>query len=1237
MPLPMGTPKKKTAPARRDPPRQDARPRETSQPDIKRLCATIEAQMQLLIRQQEAIETLMKRPPPPPPLPPMPKAPAPKGPVPRRPGPVDEPKEEKTDLLTPETKITVGTLSTVVREALKSARIGTRLDTRVHCADARALSHMWMKDPHMRLILPDFVPDYPAIYLCPTEMVGMNESIVWMVEESKEWVWWVEKAHGQLRRTVLPTQLIAKRVGPWVLTDPGTEAVPDFRENWKWHTETFAPTLWQGLKRGWPTFRRLLWPSRATALIKPALEQSIGTGLDGKREKMTEKSIRLALHSKYNADLEYRMLQEYFFASVRDTVDISVERVAWHRVVVLNERHVGTADTHHENVATARDLEMMVYSAEPPIHPPRYWKEICAAALCACLLLLQWRSRNASAMRWQAWQAAGRVLDQMRACGVHLKNLTLGQVVASPLNLLAAFVRFLLACGREAAARLANVTLWDLCLAPARGLSSLLSQLGQWLKAGVAPFWDHVDYGHRQLQLHTPQGDPRQRAKEMFPMIFSWRGFYTLVVVPFSEEMLKRTFAGHPFGSLVVFYLCAREGPVNLIKHALCMLWPFEMAVAFHSVNNLLALWMGHREPQIWSPVNVYSFLNVPVAPQAMMWYPFGEHRRIAADPLVAGSAGLVTRFLHWWHSKPPTETLVPDFSTLKEMCESLGEMHEHPAPLVPMTEEGIFLSEHRLWWPRGQAVCAVKPPGSFPVTFSKQPLFWPPGHDDYDPKVNPLHMIIKFGHFYYTAPARTEYNLWMVIRTRMLPDPPMERLIQMAAWEAMEPVPIVDHLEIPFPDEAAFEAFIEHMPSTKRAAYRRMRVEIENHPLLPHERLDEVEVMVKTDEILMRLIRVGDFTQFELKPRAISNVHMSVSAWIGPYVYEATARLKTAWDGYTPVKMGDWVFYPTFASSFTDAQLTDVFAFALQVATNKTAHILVAGDDSLIITADEGGYRFIEGDFSMFDSCQGEGPLLAEYEALEKLGVPQGVLTMLERSNAAPWVARFKHARTKMSIHRPPMRNTGGVDTTLGNSYVNMMLWTNALVQIGLYGDHPAYFASKGFEIKLTHSHEPTVPTFLKGKWWWATSPLDPTDEKFVWAPLPSRILKMGKAFTDPDRLYGRKGLHAALAFLYDAAVSQLPFLQVPLLRAFVEKWSSGIHARCGHAPELDEPYKVQASGVYGRWICSGIEDTCLRYEVEPADVLEAERLIREANPYSMVAHPLFVLMAGKDYNGWY
>lgn len=1208
------------------PPRHNAPRRETTENgDISRLCATVEAQLEIMRKQQESIERLLRQSKPQPPskpLPPVPSSVPQPEPLPRQSGPVADPKRGKTVPPSPETKITVGKLSAAVKEAVRLARYTINCDASIQVADAKALAHLWLVDPTGPLVLPTFHSDYPVVALVPTTLVGEDDTIAWLVSKDQKWVWWVDKSTGKLRRHPIPLHAEAKRVGPWILTDPTVPFEHSFEGNWEWHTHIFAPSIWACWKRGWTSFRRFLNPQRVHGLVNVAIETSVRDKADQKREKMTEKSMRQALASRYDSDLLYQMLSKYFHWAIEETVDLSVERTAWGKVHVLNERREAVVDNHHSSVVRTRELEASVYGSEPAINAPRYWREALGLLACCALLAWQWRNTNVGHMRWAASLKLLDVLKALQSRVASLATWTLGDVVSGPARAVRGILVWVLSLLRAGWRNVRSLTVHDIASAPLKA--------ARWF---TAPFTQRFDAAQTVLIAHTPGGDPRVRAQEFARMILSWNGIYTLFLVPFAEELLKRTFCGHPFGSLVVFYLCAREGPVNLIKHALCLLWPFPMAVAFHSFNNALAFWIGHHEPQIWSPTNVHTFLNIPVTP--MMWPQSRRFARYFQEPLVAGAVGLGVRLLEWWHGPPAPPPGRDDQEVIDALVDQLTQLQDHPVDPLPINLTQEFVTGGPIYWPRAQAFCSLKPPGSFPVTFNKKPLYWPPVHNDYVHDVNPIHVLIKFGYFEYAAPARTEYNLYMVMRTRMLVDPPLEEHQQVLAWAAMTDVPVPEFPPIPFTTEESYEEFVEHMPSAKRAAYRRMYADICDHPTLPHERLGAVEVMVKTDEILMRNVRVGEYVQFELKPRAISNVHMSVSATLGPYIYAATGRLKETWSGYVPIRMGDWTFYPTFASSFTDAQLTEVFMFALSVATDKVAHIFVAGDDSLIVTGDEGGYRFIEGDFSMFDSCQGRGPLEAEYRILRRLGVPEGYLHMLEKSNAAPWVARFRHAGTKMSIHRPPMRNTGGVDTTIGNSIVNMALWTNSLVQVGLYGNHAAYFSAKGFEIKLALSTEPTEPTFLKGKWWRASHNHLP-ESSLVWAPLPSRLLKMGKAFTHPERLYGGKGRNAAIAFLHDSAVSQASFLQVPLLSAFVRKWSSPIHARCGHAPELDDPYKVIASGNYADWTSNGYEDVCLRYDVDFEDVSSCEAMVAAAEPWSVLAHPLFTIMMGRDYNGW-
>lgn len=1063
------------------------------------------------------------------------------------------------------------------------SRMSTKLDPAIEMADARALARCWLGDSDEHLVCPLRPLDVPAVYLVPTTRVGQTTTIFWVVNETNTKVFWVEKERGIIMCTAIPRQAAAKRIGPWILTDPDTDFEHEFRDSWEWRSVTYRPTFPQALYRGPWHLWQYAFPHTIRALVKPNIITQVRNHYNTNRDKLTEASIRSKLNNEYGNCREYELLKEFFPRWAEETIELSHTDVMWTKLGDAITRRRATADTSHARVATAAMVDAEIYgAARPAITWEQVWPWLAVGSVGA-FMAYQLYKQKPRRMEW----TIGDLKDRWTRAG---------EFVHEPRGLLPRFTKA-----------------WRYVLdTPSR------------IRDRLVTFGHHIGDA---IGL-APQPPPVEQ-------ITVWREdwFWPVMLVPIIEECIKR--AALESGSLplmiLVGLLCADEGPANFLKHALTSCLPLPLAVLVHAANNYLAAVYG---------TTLFSrdiFDVISRAPRAMMWriFPLGA----------AAAAELMSAYRSAVAAAPPSE--LPSIDTLASDISRLALGPIGPYPIAPV---GVTVVNRPVTTvPRALAACTIKPENDFTEVMTPPPLVWPPVRPE-TPSINPIYMLVKYGGFPLTAPYKCEYNLYMVMVTRLKAKLILDTMPQFTAWVGMKRFIIPPQAPIPDTTEESFEEFVQHMDPAKRKLYRQVFVVIKSNLQLVHDRVRTVAIMIKLDEVLLRLIRVGVHFMYEYKPRAISNVHPYVSAYLGPHVYEASKRLKSLWDGYESQVIGGHSFHPVFASSFTDSDLTDVFNYALGTASSKEHFIFVAGDDSLVITEDQHGWLFLEGDFSQYDASQTLGPLVVEYCYLEELGMTADPLDVLHRSNSAPWKGIFPQTGTSWTINRPPMRNTGGVDTTIGNSTVNATLWLNALLTVGVTADprlYEEYFLAKGFEIKLKVTRDPRQPTFLKGKWWIAYPPGDRNRITSVWAPLPSRILKLGKALQHPKKLYVTptdipkedKDLYCATAFMHGAACNLRPFLQVPFISDFVSTWWRPT-IRATLRAETDphfEPYKIAGSGRFQDWVCDFAEhDISDRYGVSLEEVQDCRDLVRRALLGSCVSHPLLTLMAGVDYNGW-
>lgn len=422
------------------------------------------------------------------------------------------------------------------------------------------------------------------------------------------------------------------------------------------------------------------------------------------------------------------------------------------------------------------------------------------------------------------------------------------------------------------------------------------------------------------------------------------------------------------------------------------------------------------------------------------------------------------------------------------------------------------------------------------------------------------------------------------------------------------------------------------------------------------------VQVNVKKDEVLLKY-RVVD-SDNGMIPRPIHNVDPQLAVTVGPDVYATSKVIKTAWRWDNPMmgvllSCGRDCFLQThvkltltYGAGLSSADLDAWFAYA---TTHNGWHILVAGDDSLAVYSFDGVVVFVEGDISKCDHSVRALALAFEYAVLRSAGCSPRTIEFLSANSTATCVAGTRMADGgSVRVQRGPERNTGGVDTTVGNTIVTGggLLRCCAKCEVD-FSDREltdriaAHFrggmAELGLDLKsrvwtgrladLGTTLWP--PSFLKGYWY-------PTPEGWSWGPLPSRLLKISKIMTDPRRVYWLpkqpKPSHSQAARRHVAALyaGLKPYAWPPVLLDWlrvradpawltpvpIEEWA-GDWRPSGHsftsAPVPDERWIAQAAAWY-------------RVDAEVVEDFLAHLMSLDTGGFSF--HPFWVKMALRDYN---
>jgi len=205
-------------------------------------------------------------------------------------------------------------------------------------------------------------------------------------------------------------------------------------------------------------------------------------------------------------------------------------------------------------------------------------------------------------------------------------------------------------------------------------------------------------------------------------------------------------------------------------------------------------------------------------------------------------------------------------------------------------------------------------------------------------------------------------------------------------------------------------------------------------------------------------------------------------------------------------------------------------------------------------------------------------------------------------------------------------MRDTGSSDTSLGNSTVMGYAWIFCLFRL-IDADRfscdlaAEVFLELGFKMKLKKLDLDDA-TFLKGMWLHC-------EGGYHWAPLPSRVLKMGKSIKDPRTIYHTRDFQeAAVLFCSDIAHSFSLFVAVPFVRVFVKNFMVRQQVRS----EIN-PYKITASSAEKPLLAAdGYEQLFRRYGFAREEMDVAEMNFPR-HVFEQAVDPVYELLVAADY----
>jgi hypothetical protein len=659
------------------------------------------------------------------------------------------------------------------------------------------------------------------------------------------------------------------------------------------------------------------------------------------------------------------------------------------------------------------------------------------------------------------------------------------------------------------------------------------------------------------------------------PTLSTEEALLALIPSPFFEEAFKRGLGkfGALFGPFEFACRWYMQGsfPYNaipaLMLHEVCRRLPFNQGWAVHFGYNLAVVMSHIIVHQRTKPANIFSFRE---------W----KKRCYEED---------------WTHRylPPADHTSVEPFEPRDSAFPTSTETN---APIPPQCQ-------------------ILKIKGELPFLEGRNPTFF----YNFLPTQIPGYV-----------PAITDANLAAAVRYRILAQPPMDPFVQKENWiplRQMIPDLVRKYPRIIWQEEK--EKWLDHFEPRKKKKYigllQRLSKESWTHFA---SKATKTPVFMKSNEMLFKI--EGDFPhrpgQCQLKPRVIINVAPEVQTIVGPSIWRAQQNLKKEWPMDIHYREINKMFFSlSYAGAATDAQLSSWFQKAVQGPIGYF-HIIISGDDSLVIVNIGGEIIAFEGDATMYDQSESFGPLQFGWDVCSRLGVGRSEMRVLKQLACNTYLVESKrknmtYKRCYIDKTNRPLRDTGGADTSLGNSVVMGGAWVWVLLEnrmLQLNGIKES-FAFLGLKMKLK-AVSPYLSTFLKGMWY-------EHEDGPYWAPLMSRVFKVGKCLKDPRQIYGVKDLSlAASMFLSDVANSYAVFSDVPILRKFVKNFNKHpfVHN------QLDF-YQVKGTMPPRRFSELAWWQIEARYNVTKEDVLEAEKLFPSV-PFVFSVNPVYDCLIATD-----
>jgi hypothetical protein len=385
--------------------------------------------------------------------------------------------------------------------------------------------------------------------------------------------------------------------------------------------------------------------------------------------------------------------------------------------------------------------------------------------------------------------------------------------------------------------------------------------------------------------------------------------------------------------------------------------------------------------------------------------------------------------------------------------------------------------------------------------------------------------------------------------------------------------------------------------------------------------------MFLKGDEVLA--VKNG-----QIKGRTISSIDTTIQVELAVFLDNWFIAYKRAMDKIHCHKFTDgsndvlW-FRFTVGSGLNSDALNIWRKKTCEEAASHTQYVgaIFAGDDFLAIVNDHGQLLVVESDKTKYDRTQGVHALFQEHELLELFGLPAAKRKVLAEQSKIKAKYQNRKLDISMKCPMPTQRDTGGADTTLGNTINLQMTFYDVLVNSGtnVY-KYEKEWRKFGFIPKIKIFHTLPEATFLKG--WWA--------DGFHWMPLPSQVVKAGKVMTDPKKIFPH--LEPLKAWEATAKCVALGFGHVPdnypILGALLKRYKRSSDEDVEEQiPKFWEAHKVRVDAFADISRDSCMDQMMKRYAIDKEDILSFEQKISQSIMPSIIYHKIYDIMVSVDY----